>query len=229
VGSICREGAYVHASKEDGIMTSLKDNYDEALNEFMCIGWASTRCPFCEPIRIVSRETALTVFPPTSVPLHINPQTCSYTHVAVEGKIYRRIVEDEKNCVEVDGTNYWNNLPRHCHDCGIVFGNVHHANCDVERCPKCDGQFIGCPCDKGNYFMGTGDLHGKSAGVTESMEDYFTRKYSEDREEGLRISFKKALKVPSMTQNGRLVIDVSSSADIFYRYSIHKALRLLIW
>ena len=36
----------------------------------------------------------------------------------------------------------------HCHDCGIAnhWGNVHHFGCDVERCPRCDGQLISCDC-----------------------------------------------------------------------------------
>ena len=35
-----------------------------------------------------------------------------------------------------------------CHDCGIVNkpGNVHHAGCDMERCPLCGCQLISCGC-----------------------------------------------------------------------------------
>lgn len=33
-----------------------------------------------------------------------------------------------------------------CHDCGIVRGGVHHPGCDMERCPRCGGQLIGCGC-----------------------------------------------------------------------------------
>lgn len=33
-----------------------------------------------------------------------------------------------------------------CHDCGIKHGNHHHPGCDVERCPRCRGQFITCDC-----------------------------------------------------------------------------------
>jgi len=33
-----------------------------------------------------------------------------------------------------------------CHDCGIKHGGVHHFGCDVERCPKCGLQLIGCDC-----------------------------------------------------------------------------------
>jgi hypothetical protein len=33
-----------------------------------------------------------------------------------------------------------------CHDCNIVHGNLHHPGCDVERCPKCEGQLLTCEC-----------------------------------------------------------------------------------
>lgn len=33
-----------------------------------------------------------------------------------------------------------------CHDCGIAAGGVHHDGCDMEICPLCGGQFLGCSC-----------------------------------------------------------------------------------
>lgn len=33
-----------------------------------------------------------------------------------------------------------------CHDCRIKHGNYHHPGCDVERCPRCQGQLISCGC-----------------------------------------------------------------------------------
>jgi hypothetical protein len=36
---------------------------------------------------------------------------------------------------------------RNCGDCNCPPGGFHHAGCDVERCPRCGGQAIGCDCE----------------------------------------------------------------------------------
>jgi len=33
-----------------------------------------------------------------------------------------------------------------CHDCGVAAGGFHHVGCDMEICPRCGGQFLGCSC-----------------------------------------------------------------------------------
>jgi hypothetical protein len=33
-----------------------------------------------------------------------------------------------------------------CHDCAIEPGGYHHPGCDMERCPRCEGQLISCGC-----------------------------------------------------------------------------------
>ena len=33
-----------------------------------------------------------------------------------------------------------------CPDCGVVKGQYHAEGCDMEECPNCHGQLLGCPC-----------------------------------------------------------------------------------
>jgi hypothetical protein len=33
-----------------------------------------------------------------------------------------------------------------CHDCGVIKGQYHADGCDVEECPKCHHQLLGCGC-----------------------------------------------------------------------------------
>lgn len=33
-----------------------------------------------------------------------------------------------------------------CHDCNVKLGQYHHLGCDMERCPICGSQLIGCGC-----------------------------------------------------------------------------------
>jgi len=40
----------------------------------------------------------------------------------------------------------WGSDGERCHDCGAKVGHYHHPGCDVEECPGCGGQLIGCEC-----------------------------------------------------------------------------------
>jgi hypothetical protein len=62
--------------------------------------------------------------------------SCNHRFVKIGGKLYKR------------NTSYYDYNER-CHDCNIVNGegHVHHFGCDVERCPKCKCQLIGCDCN----------------------------------------------------------------------------------
>ena len=71
--------------------------------------------------------------------------------VVLRGKRYRRIRYG-------DGREYWGASAkevdeykasantRPCHDCGVIKGELHLDGCDWEHCPRCHGQYLGCPC-----------------------------------------------------------------------------------
>ena len=44
-------------------------------------------------------------------------------------------------------TDDWGADSRPCRDCGAIKGELHVRACDVERCPVCGGQAIGCDCE----------------------------------------------------------------------------------
>lgn len=45
------------------------------------------------------------------------------------------------------GNEGWVESGERCPDCGAKYGYYHHLGCDVERCPVCGDQQIGCACD----------------------------------------------------------------------------------
>lgn len=67
---------------------------------------------------------------------------CAWAYIRCGGKYYKRIKYGE------DGMSYDN---RRCPDCGAKPGHYHHISCDVERCPVCGLQLIGCDCENVEY------------------------------------------------------------------------------
>jgi hypothetical protein len=58
----------------------------------------------------------------------------------INGREYQRIRYG-------DESDDWGADRQPCHDCAVIKGQYHVAYvCDVERCPVCDGQAIGCDC-----------------------------------------------------------------------------------
>lgn len=41
----------------------------------------------------------------------------------------------------------WGADKQPCHDCAVIKGQFHVEGCDVERCPVCGAQAMGCDCD----------------------------------------------------------------------------------
>jgi hypothetical protein len=70
--------------------------------------------------------------------------------VLLTGKRYRRIRFGKEplweGASEEDAALWQEAIKRPCHDCGVIRGELHLEGCDVEHCPRCKGQFLGCPC-----------------------------------------------------------------------------------
>lgn len=75
-----------------------------------------------------------------SWPARIESAQAITTYV-INGEVYKRIRYGEEN-------EDWGADRGPCHDCGVVKGQFHVGPaCDVERCPRCGGQVIGCDCE----------------------------------------------------------------------------------
>lgn len=68
---------------------------------------------------------------------------CTWGYIKHNGKLYERIRYGEEPDIEEMGIE----ATGRCHDCGALPGHFHHMSCDMEICPICGEQFIGCDCD----------------------------------------------------------------------------------
>jgi hypothetical protein len=72
--------------------------------------------------------------------------------VMLKGKRYRRIrygneIRHWKGSIPKDSKVNWDDIiNRPCHDCFVVRGELHLEGCDMEICPRCSGQYLGCEC-----------------------------------------------------------------------------------
>jgi hypothetical protein len=62
-----------------------------------------------------------------------------WTHCLIDGATFPRVRFG-------DEAGDWGASKGQCHDCGAKPGQFHVDGCDVERCPKCGAQFLGCDC-----------------------------------------------------------------------------------
>ena len=50
-----------------------------------------------------------------------------------------------------DESHDWDAARIPCHDCRVIKGQFHVPSCDVEQCPACGEQAIGCDCPRDDY------------------------------------------------------------------------------
>ena len=72
---------------------------------------------------------------------------CKKDMLITDGCIRVPVIIDKKPFEQIkfgDEEDDWGQV--RCGDCNCKKGEYHHANCDIERCPKCKGQLLSCGC-----------------------------------------------------------------------------------
>lgn len=70
-------------------------------------------------------------------------QGCQVTQLTIDRRVLERVP------LGSEGEEWWlgTEPPRSCHDCGVTTGGIHHVMCDMEMCPACGEQLLGCGCE----------------------------------------------------------------------------------
>ena len=72
----------------------------------------------------------------------------SYKMEKLHGKRYRRIKYGDERWFDKNGKllNFSEIASIPCHDCAAIRGQFHCFGCDMEQCPRCREQHLGCGC-----------------------------------------------------------------------------------
>jgi hypothetical protein len=72
-----------------------------------------------------------------------DPDLEGWDSIRIEGTLWPRVPFGHERT--------WKTLaaPDVCNDCGATTNDYHEPHCDMEECPRCGGQLIGCPCPTG--------------------------------------------------------------------------------